>query len=302
MGEKRLLVTNLTDSGATSPPYRHVKERFVFDGEIQVQSTKLEYLEDLAKKHTNWDLVVGAGGGVAVDVAKYIGAKNNIKAIAFPTILSTDAIYTSSTGIRQQGTVRYIPTKKPDKVILDFDLLLKAPYRLNVAGWGDVLSIHTATWDWKLATEKTSERFSPEIAQMASRILEKVCRVDSREGLMTLNDCLKAEVELCERFGSARPEEGSEHLFVYLIENYLPKPYPHGELVALGIYELSKVQRNRVDFITGLMDKIGLKYKAQDLGIDERLVRKVLDELPEYSRRHNFFYTVVDEMSPAAFS
>jgi len=113
---------------------------------------------------------------------------------------------------------------------------------------------------------------------------------------------LKAEVELCERFGSARPEEGSEHLFVYLIENYLPKPYPHGELVALGIYELSKVQRNRVDFITGLMDKIGLKYKAQDLGIDERLVRKVLDELPEYSRRHNFFYTVVDEMSPAAFS
>lgn len=81
-----------------------------------------------------------------------------------------------------------------------------------------------------------------------------------------------------------------------------PKQYPHRELVALGIYELSKVQGNRVDFISGLMDKIGLKYKAQDLGIEERLVRKVLDELPEYSRRHKFFYTVVDEMSPAALS
>lgn len=302
MGEKRLLVTNLTDSGATSIPYRYVRERFVFDGEVQVQSTKLEYIEDLAKKHTNWEQVVGAGGGVAIDVAKYIGAENKIETIAFPTILSTDAMYTSSTATRQQGTVKYIPTKKPDKVMLDFDLLLKAPYRLNVAGWGDVLSIHTAIWDWKLAAEKTHESFSPEIAQMGLRLLDKVSRVDSREGLMALNDCLKVEVELCERFGTARPEEGSEHLFVYLIENYLLKSYPHGELVAVGIYELSKVQRNRVDFITSLMDKIGLKYRAQDLGIEERVIRRVLEELPEYSRRHKFFYTVVDEMGPAALS
>jgi len=170
---------------------------------------------------------------------------------------------------------------------------------LNVAGWGDVLSIHTAAWDWKLAAEKTRASFSPEIAEMALRLLNKVCGVDSKEGLMALNDRLKAEVELCEAFGSARPEEGSEHLFVYLIENYLPKPYLHGELVALGIHELSKVQRNRVDFITDLMDKIGLKYRARDLGIEEMIVRRVLEELPQYSRRHKFFYTVVDEMSPA---
>jgi len=96
------------------------------------------------------------------------------------------------------------------------------------------------------------------------------------------------------RFG--RPEEGSEHLFAYLIENYLPTSYPHGELVALGIFELSKVQQNRVDFITSLMDQIGLKYRPEGLGIEEKVIRRVLTELPQYSRRHSFFYTVVDEV------
>jgi len=299
MRETCLLVTNLTDSGATKVTYRYVKERFVFNGEILVQSTRLKYLEDLAKKCTKWDIVVGAGGGAAIDVAKYIGAKNKIEAIAFPTILSTDAMYTSSTATRQQGTVRYIPTKKPDKIILDFDLILRAPYRLNVAGWADVLSIHTAVWDWKLAAEKTHESFSPEIAEIALRLLDKVRKVDTKEGLMTLNDCLKAEVELCERLGSARPEEGSEHIFAYLIESHLSKACLHGELVALGIHELSRMQRNRVDFIANLMDEIGLTYRAQDLGIEERIVKRALEELPEYSKRHKFFYTVIDEMSPA---
>jgi len=78
-----------------------------------------------------------------------------------------------------------------------------------------------------------------------------------------------------------------------------PKQYLHEESVALGTYELSKVQRNRVDFVTDLMDEIGLTHRAQDLGIEERIVKRVLEELPEYSKRHKFFYTVVDEMSSA---
>jgi glycerol-1-phosphate dehydrogenase [NAD(P)+] len=293
--EKCLLVTNLGDTDASKGAYLQVKEKFICDKEIRPESTRPEYLEDLAKKHGDCGLVVGAGGGVAVDVAKYIGAKNGIEVTAFPTILSTDAMYTSSTATRQEGTVIYVPTKKPDKVTLDFDLILKAPYRLNVAGWGDVLSIHTAVWDWKLAAEKTGETYDSETAQKALRLLDKVRRVDNKEGLMALDQCLKSEVELCDAIGSARPEEGSEHLLVYLIENYLSKPYPHGELVALGIYELSKVQGNRPQFITELMDKICLKYKPEDLGIDESIVKKAMEELPEYSKRHRFPYTVVNE-------
>jgi glycerol-1-phosphate dehydrogenase [NAD(P)+] len=219
-----------------------------------------------------------------------------MKVIGFPTIISTDAMYTSSTAARERGMVRYIPTKKPDKVILDFDLIIRAPYRLNAAGWGDVLSIHTAVWDWRLAAESIGETYSPEVAEEALRLLDKAVRVDVKEGLECLNECLRAEVALCEEFGSARPEEGSEHLFAYLVENYLPTSYPHGELVALGIFELSKVQQNKVDSITSLMDQIGLKYRSEDLGIDEKLVKRVLTELPQYSRRHSFPYTVVDEM------
>lgn len=296
MRNRCLLVTNLTDSDATESPLSDVRRRFPFCEETRPESTRVEYLEKLAKKYANYELVVGAGGGVAIDVAKYIGASNGVEVIGFPTIISTDAMYTSSTAVREHGMVRYIPTKKPDEIILDFDLIIQAPYRLNVAGWGDILSIHTAVWDWQLAAQRIGETYSTEVAGKALRLLDKAVRVDAKEGLMRLNECLQAEVALCEEFGSARPEEGSEHLFAYLIENYLPTNCPHGELVAVGICELSKIQQNRVDFITGLMDRIGLKYRSEDLGIDERIVKRVLKELPNYSKRHKFFYTVIDEV------
>lgn len=199
---KCLLVTNLANSDAAESPLGDVRRRFPFCEETRPEGTRLEYLKNLAKECANYDVVVGAGGGVAIDVAKYIGASNDAKVIGFPTIISTDAMYTSSTAVREHGMVRYIPTKKPDEVILDFDLIIRAPYRLNAAGWGDVLSIHTAVWDWQLAAKRIGESYSPEVAEKALRLLDKAVRVDVKEGLARLNECLQAEVALCEELGS----------------------------------------------------------------------------------------------------
>jgi len=292
-----LIVTNLAGKGAAGIAYRRARSRFgEAEDELFVTRTERGYVEGLAKEYSGFDLVVGIGGGVAVDVAKFIGARNKARVIAFPTIISTDCIFTSSTAVREEGTVKYIPSKKPDELIIDYDLLLEAPYDLNVCGWGDVLSIHTALSDWRLSADTTGQKFDEEVACKAREILSKVCRVDTREGLETLVECLRSEVELCDRWGNARPEEGSEHIFVYLLENYLDKPYPHGELVALGIYEMSKLQGNEVMKICRIMDDIGLPYQAEDMGISPATVRKAISELPAYVKKHKFFYTVINKL------
>lgn len=292
-----LIISNLAGTSQGEKTYRKVRSRFDEDAkELFVTRTERTYVEGLAKKHSGFDNVVGIGGGVAVDVAKYIGAKNGARVTAFPTIISTDCMFTSSTAIREEGTVKYIPSKKPDELIVDYDLLLEAPYRLNVCGWGDVLSIHTALWDWKLSAKETGERYDDEVAESARGILSKACRVDSKEGLATLIECLRCEVELCDGFGNSRPEEGSEHLFVYLIENHLRESHPHGELVALGVHEMSRLQGNDVDRVCKVMDEIGLSYKSEDIQIPSSTINRVISELPAYVKKHNFFYSVVNKL------
>ena len=52
----------------------------------------------------------------------------------------------------------------PDPLIIDFDPISTAPRDLNIAGVGDILSIHTATYDWELAHKvgKSEYPFSPD--------------------------------------------------------------------------------------------------------------------------------------------
>lgn len=291
-----LIVSNLIGSARATEVYKKAMSRFDEDAkELFVTQTERKYVEDLAAKHAGFDLVVGVGGGVAVDVAKFIGARNKARVIAFPTIISTDCIFTSSTAVREGGTVKYIPSKKPDELIVEYDLLLEAPYRLNVCGWGDILSIHTALWDWKLSADETGEKYDEGVAEQARNILSKACRVDSKEGLAMLIECLRCEVDLCDGFGNSRPEEGSEHLFVYSLENHLKQSYPHGELVALGIHEMSKLQKNDVDKICKVMDDLELPYRTKDTGIYASIAEKVITGLPAYVKKHKFFYSVVNK-------
>jgi len=55
--------------------------------------------------------------------------------------------------------VRYVGAATPDPLIADWDLIRTAPPHLNAAGAGDLLSIHTACWDWELAVRAGRSEF-----------------------------------------------------------------------------------------------------------------------------------------------
>ena len=122
------------------------------------------------------ETVVAIGGGRAIDFGKYMSWKRGCRLISIPSVLSVDAFVTPKAGLRRDHRVEYLGDSSPDPLVIDYDLLRSAPNALNIAGVGDLLSIHTAAFDWELAHRagKSEYPFSQHDVDVARAILEDV--------------------------------------------------------------------------------------------------------------------------------
>jgi len=237
--------------------------------------------------------VYAVGGGLAADAAKYITVKLDLPLICLPTALSVDAFVTSASGIRRDGCVYYIETTVPETVIVDLEVIANAPTGIRAAGICDVLSIYTGLWDWKFADEKGQNppnmAYQPWVAQAAEAILQgaldcaEAAGNGRPDGLKQLLDCLALEVQLCNQIGHSRPEEGSEHYFAYLAENYLGHGLPHGDLVGPGILIISEKQRQATGAIRQALNACHIPLD----NISSEIIERTLVELAPYSLKHN---------------
>ncbi|NWF63480.1 MAG: iron-containing alcohol dehydrogenase [Chloroflexi bacterium] len=238
-------------------------------------------------------VVYAVGGGLTADASKYLAAKLSLPLVVLPTALSVDAFITWASGIRKDGCVYYIETKTPEHLILDLDIIAKAPATIRAAGITDVMSIATGAWDWKFAHEQGKNpagmEFIPWVYDNAQSILSGVLDCaeaagrGDKDGLKTLYDCLAMEVQLCNQIGHSRPEEGSEHYFAYAVENEMGHGLPHGDLVGPAILLIAKLQGQD----TAPLEKA---LKACNIPLDnipQDMIDCTLKLLPEYTRRHN---------------
>jgi glycerol dehydrogenase-like iron-containing ADH family enzyme len=265
-----------------------------------VDSADLAEVEATEGSLPSGDAVIGIGGGTAVDNAKYVAWKRQLPLITMPSVISVDAFLTDQAAIRDEGLVRYVGNIWPETVILDHDLIRSGPVRLNRAGAADVLSIHTALVDWRIASEDREESYSPEVAQEALEILVRLelaadeIREITPAGINKLVELLSAEVRLCSELGSARPEEGSEHLFAYNFEKLTGKRMIHGELVGTGIFMLSRLQRNDPQGVATMMDKFGIRYRPSPEDATREDLRQTLLTLEEFVATEKPFYSRVN--------
>ena len=285
----------------------HPKQLIYVDGNTRA------YMTTLAKA-CEGEVVYGIGGGLAIDAAKYVASANGLPLIVLPTILSTDAFLTDATGVREDGCVRYLPSKTPDTVIIDMDLLCNAPAPMRASGAADVLSIATAMWDWqeaeKMGENPPSQRITPQTIDIGATLLQTL--LDNAreighgtpEGLKLLLDLLCMEVQLCYLCGHSRVEEGSEHYFVYAIENHLTpvkqtgvKKTPgkdgtvlHGELVGLGILLMAALQSQPWTQYRHALECLQINYRPA--GISAEAITETLIGLSGYVAEHQLPYTV----------
>ncbi|HEU0000523.1 MAG TPA: iron-containing alcohol dehydrogenase [Ktedonobacteraceae bacterium] len=264
---------------------------------IYLRSMEYEQLIAMELALPAIDIVIGIGGGQAMDAAKYVAWQRHLPLILAPGIISVDAAVTNTIAVRERQRVRYTGFVVADAIPIDFAVIRQAPATLNRAGIGDLLSIHTALWDW----QHSGQDFDAAIAAQAATILEAL---DARaasiaacedEALRFIMQSYVQENALCLQVRSSQPEEGSEHFLGYNLEYVTERGYVHGQLICLCVYAMARLQDNRPEWVLSLIERAGCPWRLRDLGISRQEFIQALLSLQAYAQAERFPPSVITQ-------
>jgi glycerol-1-phosphate dehydrogenase [NAD(P)+] len=273
-----------------------------------VENLEETVLEQALSALPQVEAVVGVGGGSAMDTAKYFAWKRGIPLYLFPSIASVDACFSQAIAVRRKGMVNYVGQITPECVYVDFRLIRSAPLELNRAGLGDLISCHTALYDWRLAAAKgLAPAWDETLALGAERRLAEVYAAAgeiasvSPRGIYTLMEGFRWVARAEKAAGHCRFEEGSEHFFAYNYEFRTGRKLLHGWLVSLGVLIMSRLQENDPKGVRLALRLAGLDITPQNRGIPWSEIEETLRTLYDYVSAEALPYSVINavEITPS---
>ncbi len=260
-----------------------------------------DHLDRVAASLTDVDTIIGLGGGSAMDTAKWLHWRTKLPLYQVPSLPSVDACFTRMTALRDAGTVRYEGDSVPELVVVDFDLIGSAPNALIAGGIGDVLSCHTALWDWRLGADAGRDHaWNEEAAARGRQYLDELeafaplLRSDTDQFVQRLMECHRDIGWLCHDLGHARFEEGSEHFFAYCFEHVTNRTIMHGELVTLGVLVMSHVQGNEPERPRRIAADAGARTNLAELGVTWDEVATAIRRLPSFVEEQGHWWSVAN--------
>jgi glycerol dehydrogenase-like iron-containing ADH family enzyme len=204
--------------------------------------TTLIALKTGADRH-HADVIVGIGGGKALDAAKLLGHQCNLPVVTIPTSAATCAAWTALSNVySDQGAFLYdVPLPQcPQVLLLDYDLVRSAPQRTLVAGIGDAI----AKWYEASVSSGHSQQTLIIAAVQQARVLRDILFQKSLEALQNPGSAIWQEVVdatvllagVIGGLGGAQCRTVAAHA-VHNGLTHLPASHGtlHGEKVAYGI-------------------------------------------------------------------
>ena len=229
--------------------------------------------------------IVGVGGGVITDTAKYIGKQHaGTPVVLVPTCASADGFAANSSIMTFDKFKHPLTTQAAVAIIADTNILAVAPYRLTAAGLGDILGKYVALADWKVANLTTGEAICPRIYSMISDAVERTLKAVHKikdgdtEAIEALMYALILAGLTIQMWGTSRPASGAEHMFGHVWELTLFSPdtgFLHGEAVGVGTVACKKLYEKLIAIIGDNPREFFVPYK----GFPHEYLREKIGEI-----------------------
>ena len=236
-------------------------------------------------------VVVGLGGGKAIDVGKVVANEQNLPSVIVPTIASNDApcsklavLYTAE---HEYAETVVLPNN-PDMVIVDTGVIAKAPVRFLVSGMGDAFATYyEARSCIRCEAPNSNGGVSTNAAFALAELCHEILLKDSkkaleacRAGLVTkaLENVIEANILLSglgfESGGLAVAHPVSAGLTV------IPETHNmmHGETVAIGTLVqliLENAPEEELREVYQYYQMVGLPTSLRAVGITENAEEKM---------------------------
>ncbi len=234
-------------------------------------------------RERNVDVLVGMGGGKAIDTAKIAADRANIPVLVVPTIASTDAPCSGCAVLySEQGVFAavYYQKTNPLAVLVDTQVIAQAPVRFLVAGMGDAL----ATWfEAKSCHDTQSANVCGGLGTLTGLHLARLCydtllrygvlaKLAAGQHIVTpaLEHIVEANIML-----SGIGFESGGLACAHSIHNGLTALEEthscyHGEKVAFGVLvglQLTDAPPEEMATVYGFCEEIGLPTTLADIGL-----------------------------------
>jgi glycerol-1-phosphate dehydrogenase [NAD(P)+] len=170
--------------------------------------------------------IVSLGSGTITDVAKDASMRaGGLPFVVVQTAVSVNAFSDDMAVLLRDGVKRTVPSRWPDALLVDLQVIADAPATMNRAGFGELCSMFTAPADWYLANaigldDTYDEAVVGLFREGAEGLLAGAARVRDNDPAML--------AELASRMtltgiamgvaGRTAPLSGTEHLLSHLLD------------------------------------------------------------------------------------
>ncbi|MEG2188668.1 MAG: iron-containing alcohol dehydrogenase family protein [Christensenella sp.] len=273
---------------------KEVKREFVHAGSLREAFLMSYYIVN-----RDFDAVIAMGGGKVLDVGKYASSMSKRPFISIPTAISHDGVASPIAVLKcDHNSVRSLDCKIPSYIIMDIDIIKKAPRQLIIAGLGDLVSNITALRDWEkavLAGKAKMDDFAYIISGTAVRAILQYtdASIEDTAFLNQLAESVVLSGLAMNIAGNTRPSSGAEHLISHAIDA-MGKGTFHGIQAAMASVLVEYLYGGEYEFIRDYLKKFGIPTSFEELGLTYEDYVQVM-RTARGTRKNR--YTILDEIS-----
>lgn len=205
----------LENSGAT------VLDVYYTDEELVPSEDKCDYAFEIASSAT---YVLAVGSGTLNDMAKSVSTRLSIPCGVLATAASMDGYCSKGAALMRGGFKVTDEVHTPTDILIDLEIVRKAPKLMTAAGFGDIMGKFTCLTDWQMANAVKGEPIHTEAFALMEEArsacldaFEDLTQYKGEAVAKLMNALITAGLSMA-MCGNSRPASGSEHHISHYLE------------------------------------------------------------------------------------